>query len=234
MSPFSGAASSFRLSDIASTTGTTGGRSLGQARCRTRGRNVVTVIESTPNGRRRSCSKWHQQSESAFHLTNGLYFRLYSIRRSDRVPDWAYGHVVLSTGFCAFYTLLTLMDTFAFRPVPVERIRQWLPGLFLGKSGEAFITSRDWHAGTSSSFCSLRISDILGMPNSGITLVHYIYYVAVDHANSICSLASSLTSTFVDVSCDVTTFQSSVWRLEEQSYKDNLVPLMSLSILPVL
>jgi hypothetical protein len=47
------------------------------------------------------------------------------------------------------------------------------------------------------------------MPNSflttliyGRTHVHYIYYIAVDHANSIRSLASSFTSTFVDVSCD--------------------------------
>ena len=163
-----------------------------------------------------------------------LYSRLYSIRRSDRVPDWAYGHVVLSTGFCAFYTLLTLMDTLACFILHFALFRRkdpsTLPGLFLGKPGEGFITSRDWHAGTSSSFCSLRISDVLGMPNSflttliyGRTHVHYIYYIAVDHANSIRSLASSFTSTFVDVSCDVTTFQSSVWRLEEQSYKYNLL-----------
>ena len=99
-----------------------------------------------------------------------------------------------------------------------------LPGLFLGKPGEGFITSRDWHAGTSSSFCSLRIShfDVLGMSNSflttfiyGRTLMHYIYYIAIDYTDSIRSLASSFTSTFADVSYDVTTFQSSVWRLEE-------------------
>jgi hypothetical protein len=118
-----------------------------------------------------------------------------------------------------------------------------LPGLFLGKPGEGFTTSRDWHAGTSSSCCWLRILhfDVLGMPNSflttfiyGRTLVHYIYYIAVNHTNSIRSLASSFTSTFADVSCDVTTFQSSVWRLEEQSYKYILAPLVSLSNLPVL
>jgi hypothetical protein len=113
-----------------------------------------------------------------------------------------------------------------------------LPGLSLGKSGEGFITSRDWHVGTSSSCCSLRIShfDVLSMLNSfltafiyGRTLVHYIYYIAVDHTNSIRSLPSSFTSTFPDVSRDVTTFQSSVWRLEEQSYKYILVPLIPLS-----
>lgn len=102
------------------------------------------------------------------------------------------------------YTLLTLMDTFAcfilhLAPVPSKGSVN-ATGLFLGKPGEGFITSRDWHAGTSNSFCSLRISDVLGMPNSflttfiyGRTLVHYIYYIAVDHANSIRSLASSFT-----------------------------------------
>ena len=111
-----------------------------------------------------------------------------------------------------------------------------LPGLFLGKPGEGFITSRDLACRY---FEFIPFAANLGRPWHaefvyGRTLVHYIYYIAVDHANSIRSLASSFTWTFADVSCDVTTFQSSVWRLEEQSYKYNLVPLMSLSILPVL